>query len=103
VCSLDLDEHRQEAEPHASRWDYILGTDDGAFGMEVHPAKASEVDTVIRKKRWAETLLARRCRLQISAWYWVVPQGSRLQFTQQSPHARRLAQERILFPARQMR
>ena len=98
-CSVDLDDARRLAEPEASRWDYILGLDVDAWGMEVHPAKASEVDGVIRKKHWAVELLSTNCALAVSRWHWVRPRGSPLQFTQRSPEARRLAKHGIQFPA----
>ena len=97
-CSVDLDEARRVAEPEASRWDYILGLDADAWGMEVHPAKASEVDGVIRKKIWAAERLSSNCALVVSRWHWVRPSGSALQFTQRSPEARRLAKYGIRFP-----
>jgi hypothetical protein len=90
------------AEPQASRWDYILAGENDAAGMEVHPAKASEVDTVIAKKLWAETRLRVQCGLRVTTWHWVRPHRSPLQFTPQSPHARRLAKHGIQFPAKRI-
>lgn len=98
LCSVDLDDARRSAEPAASRWDYILGLDPEAWGMEVHPAKASEVDGVIRKKTWAAARLSSNCGLLVSRWRWIRPPGSRLQFTPRSPEARRLAKHGIEFP-----
>jgi hypothetical protein len=69
-----------------------------AIGMEVHPAKASEVDNIVEKKRWAEQRLANGCGLSLSRWCWIRPAGSRLQFTPLSPQARRLAKNGIEFP-----
>jgi hypothetical protein len=97
-CSVDLDEAFRTAEPRAARWDYILTMAVHAVGMEVHPAKASEVDGVIAKKRWAEQRLAAGCALRLSRWCWIRPPGSRLQFTPLSPQARRLAKSGIEFP-----
>jgi hypothetical protein len=98
ICSVDLDSARRTAEPQAPRWDYILGESAEAVGMEVHPAKASEVDAVIAKKLWAEQLLRDYCRLTVNRWCWVRPPRSRLQFTPLSPGARRLAKHGIHFP-----
>jgi hypothetical protein len=98
-CSLDLDRARREAEPNAPRWDYILGErEGGSIGLEVHPAKASEVDTVIEKKRWAEGRLSHHCDLRVGRWCWVRPPGSPLQFTPIGPKARLLAKNGIQFP-----
>jgi hypothetical protein len=99
ACSLDLDEARRPADPRSARWDYILGQQDGAgVGVEVHPAKASEVSTVIAKKNWAQGLLRDRCRLEVRRWFWVRPTGSRLQFTPRSAKAHLLAENGIVFP-----
>jgi hypothetical protein len=100
ACSVDLDEARREAEPQAPRWDYVLVERDGAtIACEVHPARASEVDALIAKKRWAEQRLAQYCGLRIALWHWLRPPGSKQQFTPRSPGARRLAQSGIRFPA----
>jgi hypothetical protein len=97
-CSADLDRARQPFEPNAPRWDYILvGSEGLAVGAEVHAAKASEVDRVIAKKRWAERLVE-RCGLRVDRWYWIRPLGSRVQFTRLSPKARSLAKNGIQFP-----
>jgi hypothetical protein len=98
ACSADLDAALQTVEPQAARWDYVLTTETHAVGMEVHGAKASEVDTVVAKKRWAERRLADNCGLSVSRWCWIRPPGSRLQFTPASPQARRLAKNGIEFP-----
>lgn len=98
VCSLDLDDARRRAEPEASRWDYVLGSRHESVGMEVHAAKASEVDVVIRKKQWAETLLKEECGLTVDRWCWIRSPGSRHQLTSLSPQARRLAKSGIGFP-----
>ena len=84
--------------PIASLQDYILGEAAEAVGMEVHPAKASEVDAIVAKKLWAEQLLKDCCWLTVNRWYWVRPPRSRLQFTPRSPGARRLAKHGIQFP-----
>lgn len=97
-CSINLDEALRSAEPHASRWDYVLASGMRAIGMEVHPAKASEVDSIVKKKRWAERRLADGCGLSLSRWCWIRPLGSPLQFTPLSPQARRLAKHGIEFP-----
>jgi hypothetical protein len=68
--------------------------------MEVHPAKASEVDLMIQKKLWATSLLGPGIR--VSRWCWVVPVHSPIQFTKASPHARRLASSGIEFPVRRL-
>ncbi len=98
-CSVDLDQACRATEPQAARWDYVLGTTDSGIGMGVHPAKASEVEIVIAKKRWAQERLSARCQLHVLRWCWIRPRRSALQFTQLSPQARLLAKNGIEFPA----
>lgn len=74
-CSVNLDEARRDAEPNAARWDYILSLADEVIGMEVHPAKASEVDLVVRKKQWAARRLGEHCDLRSSRWHWIRPKA----------------------------
>ncbi len=99
ACSVDLDATLRESEPNASRWDYVVARRDGTtVGVEVHPAKASEVDVVVAKKRWAEQRLLSFCALRVNRWYWVRPARSQLQFTPLSPKARSLAMNGVQFP-----
>lgn len=97
-CSVDLDEARRADEPNASRWDYVLVASSAAIAMEVHPAKASEVHALIRKKGWAIALLG-QCGVPVARWHWVRPPGSPLQFLRNSRQARLLAKAGISFPS----
>jgi hypothetical protein len=100
-CSVNLDAARRDAEPNAARWDYVLATAAHSTGMEVHPARASEIDVMINKRRWAAQLLGQS--IPIKRWRWIVPHGSPIQLTPGSPQARRLAAGGIEFPARALR
>jgi hypothetical protein len=97
-CSLNLDEARRREEPNSPRWDYVLASGSTCLAMEVHPAKASEVEAMLRKKHWAQTLLG-GCDVAVQRWCWVRPPKSALQFLRSSPQARRLAKAGIEFPA----
>jgi hypothetical protein len=99
-CSVNLDDARKQEEPNAARWDYALATDRLCVAMEVHPARGSEVDVMIRKKQWAESLLGPA--VSVARWSWVVPQGSPIQLTAASPQARRLAAGGVEFPSRRL-
>lgn len=101
LCSVDLDTAFAETDAQAARWDYVLGTATECIGMEVHPAKSSEVVLMLAKKRWAEGVLAGGPR--VSRWCWIVPVRSRIQFTPISPQARLLAKGGVEFPKRSLR
>lgn len=75
----------------------MLGGDHECVALEVHPAKASEVNTVVAKKRWAESIVP--LAIRVNRWCWIRPPGSSLQFGSGSYHARVLAKAGIEFPA----
>ncbi len=107
VCSVNLDACRLAAEPEAPRWDYVLviGSGDGmGIGLDVHPAAATQVQSMVNKKNWADALLHRECEnLRVKAWAWVVPNGDEPLFTPNHPQARVLAEAGISFPARALK
>lgn len=61
--SIDLDAALAATQEHSasSRWDYGIGlrVDDQeiAIWVEIHPASAGEVNTVLRKHKWLRTWL----------------------------------------------
>lgn len=55
--SVDLDACIKKANPHSSRWDYIVGYNEKAYFVEVHPASSSEVSTVLLKVNWLRNWL----------------------------------------------
>lgn len=100
-CSIDLDRHRQPVEPDVDRWDYVitLRDSDAAIAIEPHPAVASEVDGVIRKKEWAEALLASHApAITVQKWVWLTGSDQEPYFARTHPAARRLADAGITFP-----
>jgi hypothetical protein len=99
-CSVDLDGLLADEQPQAARWDYLLADEATCLGMEVHPAKSTEVELILRKKQWAEKTLAGGPA--VTRWCWIVPAASRLQFTAISPAARRLAKGGVEFPRRRL-
>jgi len=101
-CSICLDSCRQHLEPDVHRWDYVLTLKQKpqpGLGVEVHHAAATEIDSMISKKEWAEDLLAEHCPdLDVGAWCWLIPPGGHALFLRGSSHARRLATNGIAFP-----
>jgi len=101
-CGVPLDRCRQAREPHARRWDYVFVVrgSSRAIAVEVHHADVNEVDVMIAKKRWAESLLAEHCpSMLVELWVWVAsPPASEVFFLPQHPYARRLADASISFP-----
>jgi len=63
-ASVNLDDALQKTHPNQNRWDYGLeivnrSGERRLEWVEFHPACSSEVDTVIKKKKWLEAQLAR--------------------------------------------
>ncbi len=102
---MDLDASRQRAEDQVNRWDYaitFLGTDEG-IAVEPHPAFASEVNEMVRKKQWAAELLAREApTLRIRAWIWLTGADEEPGFTPAGPALRVLAAAGITGPRRRL-
>lgn len=55
--SVDLDTCTQQANPQSNRWDYIIGYNEKAYFVEVHPASSSEVSAVKLKVDWLRNWL----------------------------------------------
>lgn len=54
--SVDLDDCLHEAQPQASRWDYIIGYGNDAYFVEVHSA-SGQVSKVLDKAIWLRNWL----------------------------------------------
>jgi hypothetical protein len=71
--SLYLDEALRNQFPQAHRWDYVVSTAAGLFGVEPHSAKTDQISVVMSKQKWAlarmrEHLLTDR---NVQRWFWV--------------------------------
>ncbi len=55
--SVFIDKCLKSMRPDESRWDYAIGYRGKAYFLEVHPAKASEVDNILRKLAWLKEWL----------------------------------------------
>ena len=54
--SVDLDHCLHEAEPQASRWDYIIGYENEAYFVEVN-SDSGQVSKVLEKSNWLRNSL----------------------------------------------
>lgn len=96
--SLDIDSALKEAEPNASRWDYLLEVrHEGSpiVGVEIHPAVPREVKKLIEKKQWARKVEAEHFNDGhfICAWYWLA--SGKMGLSKNSREYRLLAQNGI--------
>lgn len=97
--SVDIDSCTRDKYPSAARWDYVVGYDNKAYFLEVHPANTSNVDEMIQKSLWLRQWLRRTARalenIKASEVLYWVPSG-RYAILPNSPQNRRLAQSKIL-------
>ncbi|NUM72442.1 MAG: hypothetical protein HUU43_16480 [Ignavibacteriaceae bacterium] len=55
--SIDLDTSLRNSYPQANRWDYIIGYNNKAWFLEIHPATGKEVGVVLKKLAWLKNWL----------------------------------------------
>ena len=78
--SVDIDRCTTTIYPNANRWDYVFAYSGKAYFIEVHPAKTSEVKTVLNKLQWLKDWLNQRAT-PIDAlkaknpFYWIQSKG----------------------------
>ncbi len=76
VDGLALDDALGKHPSHvnANRWDFLLGHEPthGIIGLEVHPAKNSEVKLVVAKRDWAEGIIRAEfvAGAKVHRWFW---------------------------------
>lgn len=74
--SVDIDEAVRDKYPEDSRWDYVVGYENEAFFIEVHPAATSNVDDMVKKVKWLKNWLASsapdlKSLHKIEVYYWI--------------------------------
>ncbi|MCX7962127.1 MAG: hypothetical protein N2653_11235 [Burkholderiales bacterium] len=106
ACSLDL-EAEADGAARERRWDYLVliaEQRERTFGVEVHPATASEVRTVIEKRDAAIRTLERRGLrgfVQRGDWCWIA--SGKVYLRPTDGESRRLAEAGIRAPVRTLR
>lgn len=95
--SLDLDAAMQASHPNENRWDYLLSllTTQRLIALEPHPAKESEIASMIAKRARARSFLDSHLQPghSITRWIWVSPGATR--FSRMERAQRLLAQHGI--------
>jgi hypothetical protein len=104
AASLDLDSHCSNSHANEPRWDYLLRRSDGTgAGVEVHDGADDEAQLLVRKKRWAESVLSTYAPgLDVTRWHWIVPPGASFTFPPTGKGARLVAANRIERPKRRV-
>ena len=97
--SVDIDSQVKSLYPEDSRWDYVIGYNNMAYFVEVHPASTTEVLTMLNKVSWLEKWLVSKAPLlqQVrkgKLLYWI-PSGN-CRILKGSPQEKKLAQSNLI-------
>lgn len=92
--SVYLDKCLKTTNPHDARWDYVIGYREKAYFVEVHPANTSNVDEVVKKKKWLDVWLKTnaldlKAMMAGTGYYWIA--SGKVAILPNSPQARKIA------------
>lgn len=97
--SVYLDKCLKTTNPHDARWDYVIGYREKAYFVEVHPANTSNVDEVVKKKKWLEVWLKTnaldlKAMMARTGYYWIA--SGKVAILPNSPQARKIAKNKLV-------
>lgn len=97
--SVYLDKCLKTTNPHDARWDYVIGYSEKAYFVEVHPANTSNVDEVMKKKKWLEVWLKTnaldlKAMMAGTSYYWIA--SGKVAILPNSPQARKIAKNKLV-------
>lgn len=97
--SVYLDKCLKTTNPHDARWDYVIGYSEKAYFVEVHPANTSNVDEVVKKKKWLDVWLKTnaldlKAMMAGTGYYWIV--SGKVAILPNSPQARKIAKNKLV-------
>lgn len=97
--SVYLDKCLKTTNPHDARWDYAIGYSEKAYFVEVHPANTSNVDEVVKKKKWLDVWLKTnaldlKAMMAGTSYYWIA--SGKVAILPNSPQARKIAKNKLV-------
>lgn len=97
--SVYLDKCLKTTNPHDARWDYVIGYREKTYFVEVHPANTSNVDEVVKKKKWLEVWLKTnaldlKAMMAGTGYYWIA--SGKVAILPNSPQARKIAKNKLV-------
>ncbi len=100
--SADIDSCTKTESPNDSRWDYVVGYDDKAFFVEVHPCQTSNIKEVVKKVVWLkEWLNSKGLNLKMIRgdhnFYWIASGKVDLDISKNSKYKRLLDDNNLVF------
>lgn len=97
--SVYLDKCLKTTNPHDARWDYVIGYREKAYFVEIHPANTSNVDEVVKKKKWLDVWLKTnaldlKAMMAGTGYYWIA--SGKVAILPNSPQARKIAKNKLV-------
>lgn len=97
--SVYLDKCLKTTNPHDARWDYVIGYSEKAYFVEVHPANTSNVNEVVKKKKWLDVWLKTnaldlKAMMAGTSYYWIA--SGKVAILPNSPQARKIAKNKLV-------
>lgn len=97
--SVYLDKCLKTTNPHDARWNYVIGYSEKAYFVEVHPANTSNVDEVVKKKKWLDVWLKTnaldlKAMMAGTGYYWIA--SGKVAILPNSPQARKIAKNKLV-------
>ena len=97
--SVYLDKCLKTTNPHDARWDYVIGYSEKAYFVKVHPANTSNVDEVVKKKKWLDVWLKTnaldlKAMMAGTGYYWIA--SGKVAILPNSPQARKIAKNKLV-------
>lgn len=97
--SVYLDKCLKTTNPHDARWDYVIGYSEKAYFVEVHPANTSNVEEVVKKKKWLDVWLKTnaldlKAMMAGTSYYWIA--SGKVAILPNSPQARKIAKNKLV-------
>lgn len=96
--SVDIDACTKDLYPNDARWDYVIGFNNHAYFLEIHPASTSNVRDMIKKAQWLDNWLNEKAAglkalVATNVFYWIA--SGKYSILKNSPQSRMLAQSKI--------
>lgn len=82
--SVDIETCLGDPDEREARWDYMVGYDEAAYFIEVHPADSKHVNEMVKKVEWLEHWLnqnqdIKALRANENPYRWISTNGVKLQ------------------------
>lgn len=96
--SCDIDTCTKNSYPNEARWDYVIGCNQKALFVEVHPADTCNIHEMIKKVKWLENWLKTKGKelaiIRMNDIHYWIPSG-RVNILKTSSQYRALSKHKL--------